>query len=90
MIWLSAKLILNDDQQTQNTMSDLFEKSKDSGLDLPFLESDDVSEFAQIVGLKFEKVIKELDLGDKLNPVMKHVIYLLGKLIFFSFKVCFY
>lgn len=62
-------------------MEDLLERSKDSGVSsLSFQESDDVSEHAQIIGHKFEKIITELDLGEKLNPLMKHVLYLLEQI----------
>ena len=60
---------------------ELFEKSKDSGLGLSILETNDVDELAQSIGLKFEKIIKELNLNDKLNPLMESVIYLLGLFI---------
>ena len=45
-----------------------------------FLESEDVSEHAELIGLKFDQVIKECDLNDQLNPLMKHVIYLLEQM----------
>ena len=45
-----------------------------------FIESEDVSEHAELIGLKFDQVIKEFHLDDKLNPLMKHVIYLLEQM----------
>lgn len=44
------------------------------------LETEDVSEYAQTIGLKFEKVIKELNLDDKLDPLMKDVVSLLEQI----------
>lgn len=45
-----------------------------------FIESEDVSEHAELIGLQFDQVIKECHLGDQLNPLMKHVIYLLEQM----------
>lgn len=45
-----------------------------------FIESEDVSEHAELIGLRFDEVIKKFHLGDQLNPLMKHVIYLLEQM----------
>lgn len=45
-----------------------------------FIESEDVSEHAEQIGLKFDQVIKQFQLGEQLNPLMKHVIFLLEQM----------
>lgn len=60
-------------------MEELFERGLD-GLALSFHGPSDIAEHAQEIGSKFERLIAEFDLAERLNPLMKHVIFLLEQL----------
>lgn len=60
-------------------MEELFEKSLEHPV-LNFHGAGDIAEHAKELGSKFEQLITQYDLAERLNPLMKHVIYLLEQI----------
>lgn len=60
-------------------MDELVDRSLNN-LILRFHGPSDIAEHAQEIGTKFEKLIADHDMAEQLNPLMKHVIYLLEQI----------